>query len=507
MKKLSLNILFFVLLVFSITCKKDESNPIQTPTTGTIQGQVTNAMDDSVIAGAIVTTSPATSSVSTNAQGNYSISDVPSGQYIVTASKGGYKPGTVNVTVVAGKTTIADIHLSIFKFNNPPNIPSLISPQNGVINQSTTVTLSWTCTDPDSDVLSYDVYFGKITPPLTIISANQSATSFIRMGLDTSTTYYWRVVAKDNHGDSSISSIYSFNTHGDTMGIIRGKVTTVTGDTAIVGALITTTPATSSVSTDTFGNYYIPNIPPGQYTVRASKTGYNSGSVSVAVLEGRTTIADLQLSRSNPLPISGLVAYYPFNANANDESGNSNNLTISEATLTTDRFGNANRAYSFNGTSSYLLSKSNISISGSAARTISIWVYPQTFSGAASVCGWGNINYQGGISCIKLLGSSVVFNGHYADLTASDTVSLTEWFHISFTYDGAVGKIFVNGKLCGSKNLPLNTSQTTFSVGYDFGGHPPDWNQYFKGRSDDIRIYNRALSEIEIRSLYYEGGW
>ncbi|MBC7408621.1 MAG: hypothetical protein H7339_09555, partial [Arcicella sp.] len=48
---------------------------------------------------------------------------------------------------------------------------------------------------------------------------------------------------------------------------------------------------------------------------------------------------------------NGLIACYPFNANANDESGNNNNGTINGATLTTDRFGKANRAYNFNGSS------------------------------------------------------------------------------------------------------------------------------------------------------------
>ena len=51
------------------------------------------------------------------------------------------------------------------------------------------------------------------------------------------------------------------------------------------------------------------------------------------------------------IPTDDLVAYYPFNGNANDESGNGNNGTIFRATLTTDRFGNANRAYSFDGSS------------------------------------------------------------------------------------------------------------------------------------------------------------
>lgn len=48
---------------------------------------------------------------------------------------------------------------------------------------------------------------------------------------------------------------------------------------------------------------------------------------------------------------NGLTAYYPFNGNANDASGNGNNGTVNGATLTADRFGNANSAYRFNGAS------------------------------------------------------------------------------------------------------------------------------------------------------------
>jgi len=54
------------------------------------------------------------------------------------------------------------------------------------------------------------------------------------------------------------------------------------------------------------------------------------------------------------IPTIGLVAYYPFNGNANDMSGNANNGTVHGATLTTDRFGNPNSAYSFDGLSNYI---------------------------------------------------------------------------------------------------------------------------------------------------------
>lgn len=198
------------IIFFLSSCSED--NPVQTPTTGTIQGKVTNATGDTLVAGANITTSPPTSSVNSDPQGNYNIPEVPSGTYTVIATKGGYNPGSVNITVAAGKSTTGDIHLGIIAGNSPPSIPTLLSPANGATNQSTTVTLNWTCNDPDGDPLTYDVYFGKTNPPTTIVSSNQTATTLIRSGIDTSTTYYWKIVAKDNRGGFTPSNVWNFAT-------------------------------------------------------------------------------------------------------------------------------------------------------------------------------------------------------------------------------------------------------------------------------------------------------
>jgi hypothetical protein len=200
----------------------------------------------------------------------------------------------------------------------------------------------------------------------------------------------------------------------------------------------------------------------------------------------------------------GLVAYYPFTGNANDASGNNNHCVVSGAVLTTDRFGNANRAYSFNGTSSYLISAGNIGIAGALPRTISVWVYPQAFPGISSVCGWGKTDVAGGMSFLKLVGSSPLFNGNYQDVTASQTVNLNAWYHICFTYEDGVAKMYINSVFAGSRTVSLNTTDTKFSFGYEFGGHGPDWNQYFNGKLSDARVYSRALNEQEVLSLYNE---
>ncbi|RKY55315.1 MAG: hypothetical protein DRP89_03575, partial [Candidatus Neomarinimicrobiota bacterium] len=71
---------------------------------------------------------------------------------------------------------------------------------------------------------------------------------------------------------------------------------------------------------------------------------------------------------------NGLVAYYPFNGNANDESGNGNDGTVNGATLTTDRFGNENSAYSFDGVDDYIMVQDSPELQfGTNDFTIALW--------------------------------------------------------------------------------------------------------------------------------------
>jgi len=96
--------------------------------------------------------------------------------------------------------------------NNAPSNPSDPSPTDGSTHQSITVTLSWNCTDPDSDPLTYDIYFGNTNPPTAIVSANQTATTLERTALEASVTYYWKIVAKDGRGDSTSGDVWRFTT-------------------------------------------------------------------------------------------------------------------------------------------------------------------------------------------------------------------------------------------------------------------------------------------------------
>jgi hypothetical protein len=96
--------------------------------------------------------------------------------------------------------------------NLPPNTPSNPNPVNHGINVEPTVQLSWICSDPNAgDTLTYDVYFGtSISGPK--VSSSQSATTYNPGVLSKNTKYYWRIVAKDNHGATKTNPTWDFTT-------------------------------------------------------------------------------------------------------------------------------------------------------------------------------------------------------------------------------------------------------------------------------------------------------
>jgi hypothetical protein len=94
--------------------------------------------------------------------------------------------------------------------NNPPNQPSNPSPPNGAVDIDVDADLSWDCSDPDGGSLKYDVYFGlSSSPPL--VSSKQTEKTYDPGTMDYETTYYWKIVAWDNHNASTEGPIWSLN--------------------------------------------------------------------------------------------------------------------------------------------------------------------------------------------------------------------------------------------------------------------------------------------------------
>ncbi len=99
--------------------------------------------------------------------------------------------------------------------NNPPYIPNAPSPLNHEVGVNINADLSWNGGDPDpGDTVLYDIYFGTISPPVKIVG-NQSGTFFDPGILNYETTYYWKIIAWDNHGASSAGPIWDFTTENE----------------------------------------------------------------------------------------------------------------------------------------------------------------------------------------------------------------------------------------------------------------------------------------------------
>ena len=95
--------------------------------------------------------------------------------------------------------------------DNPPNPPSSPYPQDNASSVSINSNLTWFCSDPDNDPLTYEIYFGvSASPPL--VNSGQSETIYYLGTLNEETTYYWKIVAKDNHDNSTIGNIWEFTT-------------------------------------------------------------------------------------------------------------------------------------------------------------------------------------------------------------------------------------------------------------------------------------------------------
>jgi chitodextrinase len=134
---------------------------------------------------------------------------------LISASHAWITPGSSQIKTRAkdlyGSESDWSTALSVTMMNRAPLPPSLPSPSNGVTQVHRDITLQWAGSDPDGDMVTYDVYFGTTTTPARVVS-QQSSTSFSPGVLANQTTYYWRIVAWDPYSANTTGSLWSFTT-------------------------------------------------------------------------------------------------------------------------------------------------------------------------------------------------------------------------------------------------------------------------------------------------------
>jgi hypothetical protein len=212
----------------------------------------------------------------------------------------------------------------------------------------------------------------------------------------------------------------------------------------------------------------------------------------------------------------GLLAYYPFSNNTADLSGNNNNGLAYNLTASADRFGKANSAYYFNGFGSYIRVKDNIALRLSNTDfTLNTWVkldsYGATYgvnllskhlSGADNGWAWGITGFQIFPTGIVTYGPG----GGSAFARGVLTVGINQWHMVTtvYTVQNQSISIYVDGvfdNITYGQSSPKSIINSDLYIGRDNPEVPTD-GYFVKGSLDDIRIYNRTLSAVEIKKLY-----
>lgn len=199
------------------------------------------------------------------------------------------------------------------------------------------------------------------------------------------------------------------------------------------------------------------------------------------------------------VPTNGLVGYWPFNGNANDESGNGNNCTVNGAILTTDRFGDTDSAYEFDG-NDVIDCQEGFDLQ---ERTTNIWVLWSSSNWTWSLAfdnDFNSMNY-GLVQFATVPNQSQTIAMQQGSNAATSQIVEQQWYMLSVTRSASSVKFYLNGNLV-STETPTNNS-TTWSnfFGFRLGGRI-DNTKYWVGKIDDLGIWNRPLTEQEIADLY-----
>jgi hypothetical protein len=216
-----------------------------------------------------------------------------------------------------------------------------------------------------------------------------------------------------------------------------------------------------------------------------------------------------------------LVAYYPFNGNANDESGNGNHGTVHGATLTEDGFGNPNSAYAFDGIDDHISIPYSSDFDFSQEKQISygVWLDIESLDYLHNVPLGQDAPCSHFAYAIDIYGDTHTRAGHveaaihtsncWLLTVSSGALTLNNWHQIFVTADEDSLRLYVNGEKVSETPLGdsiwnENTHLTNTYIGAWGGLNPLD--QFLDGKIDDVRIYDRALSESEILELFNRKG-
>lgn len=244
------------------------------------------------------------------------------------------------------------------------------------------------------------------------------------------------------------------------------------------------------------------------------------GDGDIDMLSVNTTAGTISLLK-NQINTQDLLAYYPFNGNANDESGNGNNGVINGAVGSPDRFGNGDKAFSFNGTTSTILTGANNILDHHQQGSVALWFSSSDVS-KGQLLSYSTDQTNGSLYSIGVRSGTILVSFKYTGLKVPSHRGLTQlspnvWYHLVVVADGTSPlKLYLNGNLeeatfdpdltsaNGSEWFADMLSATSYNHFICFGAlrRSGGNEDLFQGKIDEVGVYARALNASEVQTLY-----
>ncbi|MBC8319373.1 MAG: T9SS type A sorting domain-containing protein [Bacteroidetes bacterium] len=234
--------------------------------------------------------------------------------------------------------------------------------------------------------------------------------------------------------------------------------------------------------------------------------GNNTIYCTVSDIDGESTDSITIMVRDLSVLIVGdPVLYLPFNQNVADFSEFNNSTSSENLSYQTDPKGNQQLAASFNGSSSFVSVENASWLNFDLALTLSGWIYSQNNSGGEaypiSHGNWDN-RWKVSIGNDLLRFTINTVEGVY-DLDSKTVIEMDHWYFFTMVYTGTDMELYIDGQL----DAFITASGTINSTSYDLvlGKARPDQNYYFKGRLDDVYLFDHAIAPTDILEMYTEG--
>jgi len=215
-------------------------------------------------------------------------------------------------------------------------------------------------------------------------------------------------------------------------------------------------------------------------------------------------------------PTAGLVAYFPFGGNADDQSGTGNDGVVSGATTTADRHGNPIGAYQFDGVDDHVVAGTDGFSFGGEDRTVAFWLKPDTAGPGCGSTGSSVVVYGDGDCSGKMFGAGYCAQSWYfwggcmdASPGASDpayqAITPGQWSFIAMRLASGVLTVRVDDIAMDYDRGTLATQVGDLYIGAETVNGGASFRSGFDGAVDDVRVYDRALDDAELDALREEG--